>query len=194
MKINIGISARHVHISEKDFKVLFPNEELNVEREMSQKPNFASDKKVTISNGDKKIENVRIVGEEKTTWNGVLPFKPYDCLTPSIVGNETRYSGWVLGDISYLDRRFGIRFRDVSNSEYISTSNKAINFCMFRTDNDTDDGHGMSQYADSCLIISDVITGESSVVDVDVPVYHTINENYLPIDKLTSSEIDEMFD
>ena len=62
MKVKIGISARHIHLSEEDFNILFPNEELNVYKEISQYPNFASDKKVTIKNGDRKYENVRVVG------------------------------------------------------------------------------------------------------------------------------------
>ena len=62
MKVNIGVSARHVHLSEEDFNILFPNESLNVYKELSQYPNFASDKKVTFKNGDREINNVRVIG------------------------------------------------------------------------------------------------------------------------------------
>ena len=62
MKVKIGISARHIHLSKEDFEILFPNEELNVYKEISQYPNFASDKKVSLRNGDRIIENVRVVG------------------------------------------------------------------------------------------------------------------------------------
>lgn len=62
MKVNIGVSARHIHLSEDDFNILFPNEELNIYKELSQYPNFASDKKVTLKNNDRIIENVRVVG------------------------------------------------------------------------------------------------------------------------------------
>ena len=62
MKINIGVSARHIHLSKEDFELLFPNEELNVYKELSQYPNYASDKKVILKNGDKAIENVRVIG------------------------------------------------------------------------------------------------------------------------------------
>ena len=62
MKVKIGVSARHIHLSEEDFNILFPNEELGLYKEMSQKPNFASDKKVTIRNNDREINNVRVVG------------------------------------------------------------------------------------------------------------------------------------
>ncbi len=62
MEVNIGISARHIHLSKEDFKILFPGEELGVYKEISQYPNFASDKKVTLKNGDRILENVRVVG------------------------------------------------------------------------------------------------------------------------------------
>ena len=62
MKVKIGISARHVHLSEEDFKILFPNGTLNFMKEMSQKPNFVSDKKVTLRFNDKEINNVTVVG------------------------------------------------------------------------------------------------------------------------------------
>lgn len=62
MKVKIGVSARHIHLSKKDFEILFPNETLEVYKVISQYPNFASDKKVTIKNGDRKFDNVRVVG------------------------------------------------------------------------------------------------------------------------------------
>lgn len=62
MKVNIGVSARHLHLSEEDFKILFPNEELNVYKELSQYPNFASDKEVTLKNNERIIERVRVIG------------------------------------------------------------------------------------------------------------------------------------
>ena len=62
MKIKIGISARHVHLSKEDFDILFQNEELKIKREMSQKPNYVSDKKVSLRYNGKTIENVTVVG------------------------------------------------------------------------------------------------------------------------------------
>ena len=62
MKVKIGISARHIHLSKEDFEILFPNEELGVYRELSQYPNYASEKKVTLKNGDRVLENVRVIG------------------------------------------------------------------------------------------------------------------------------------
>ena len=62
MKVKIGVSARHIHLSEEDYKYLFGNEEMNIYKEMSQKPNFASDKVVVLRNNDRIIPNVRVVG------------------------------------------------------------------------------------------------------------------------------------
>jgi putative phosphotransacetylase len=62
-KIKIEISARHIHISEKDFEKLFgKHEKLNPLKKLSQPGEFASDKTVDLINKDKKILNVRILG------------------------------------------------------------------------------------------------------------------------------------
>jgi putative phosphotransacetylase len=63
MKIPVEISARHIHLSEKDFERLFgKNKTLNPIKELSQPGEFASEEKLIIINKDKKIENVRILG------------------------------------------------------------------------------------------------------------------------------------
>lgn len=63
MRIPIETSARHVHLSEKDFKKLFgENAKLIPIKKLSQPGEFASKEIVTLSNGRNKIENVRVVG------------------------------------------------------------------------------------------------------------------------------------
>lgn len=63
MKIPIEISARHIHLSEKDFEKLFgKNKNLISLKKLSQPGEFASEEKITLINSDKKIENVRILG------------------------------------------------------------------------------------------------------------------------------------
>lgn len=62
-KIPVEISARHLHVSKKDFEKLFGKEEkLNPIKNLSQPGEFASDKFVTLMNKNNKIENVRILG------------------------------------------------------------------------------------------------------------------------------------
>ena len=63
MKIPIEISARHIHLSEKDFERLFgKNKSLKEIKKLSQPGEFASEQKVMLINSDKKIENVRVLG------------------------------------------------------------------------------------------------------------------------------------
>ncbi len=63
MKIKIGVSARHVHITKKHLELLFGNDfELEKGICLSQESDFASNSYVTISTKTNKIEKVRIVG------------------------------------------------------------------------------------------------------------------------------------
>ncbi len=62
-KLPINISARHVHLSQKDLEELFGQDyELKILRELSQPNEFAAQETITLKTGLKKIENVRIVG------------------------------------------------------------------------------------------------------------------------------------
>ena len=62
MKVKVGISNRHVHITKKDFKTLFGKETLDIKNELYQPGYFSSTKTVTIKTNKDKIENVRILG------------------------------------------------------------------------------------------------------------------------------------
>ncbi|MEK6827551.1 MAG: phosphate propanoyltransferase [Nanoarchaeota archaeon] len=62
-QIPIEISARHIHLSERDFEKLFgKNQTLNVLKNLSQPGEFASDKTIELINENKKIENARVLG------------------------------------------------------------------------------------------------------------------------------------
>jgi putative phosphotransacetylase len=62
-KTLVEISARHIHLSEKDFEKLFgKNKTLAPIKKLSQIGEFASEEKVTLMNKDKKINDVRILG------------------------------------------------------------------------------------------------------------------------------------
>lgn len=61
--IPIEISARHIHLSQKDLEKLFGDGyELKVLKQLSQFGEFAAEETLTISSNSKKIENVRIIG------------------------------------------------------------------------------------------------------------------------------------
>ncbi len=63
MKILTEVSARHIHLSQKDLEKLFgKNHKLKPIKKLSQPGEFASKETVTITSGKNKIENVRVLG------------------------------------------------------------------------------------------------------------------------------------
>lgn len=63
MKIPVEISARHIHLSQEDFEKLFgKSSQMSILSKISQPGQFAAKETLTISNGNNKIQNVRIVG------------------------------------------------------------------------------------------------------------------------------------
>ena len=62
MKINIGVSNRHAHITRDDFKILFNKDELTHYKDLKQKGHYAALEKVNIIWGDRVIEGVRLLG------------------------------------------------------------------------------------------------------------------------------------
>lgn len=67
MKVNVGVSNRHVHLTKETYEQLF-KEELKPLFPLSQKNEYASDKTVTLKGPKGKIDNVRILG----------PFRSYN--------------------------------------------------------------------------------------------------------------------
>lgn len=62
-KVLVETSARHVHVSEADLKVLFGDDaKLTFKKELSQPGQFASEERVTIVGPKKSIPNVLILG------------------------------------------------------------------------------------------------------------------------------------
>ena len=61
--IRVGISARHVHLSQEHVNILFgENYNLTKFKDLYQTGEYASNEKVTVSTKDGKIANVRILG------------------------------------------------------------------------------------------------------------------------------------
>ena len=66
MKIKVGISNRHIHLTKEDYIKLFNEEELNIKKELYQEGYFAADKTVTIKTQKNTLENVRVMGPFRT--------------------------------------------------------------------------------------------------------------------------------
>lgn len=63
MKVPVGISNRHVHLTKEDLECLFgKNYELNVLKKLNQPLQFASTDVVTIKTEKSQIDNVRVLG------------------------------------------------------------------------------------------------------------------------------------
>lgn len=63
MKFIVETSARHVHVNEETFKVLFGEDaKLTLKKELSQPGQFACEERVTIVGPKKELANVSILG------------------------------------------------------------------------------------------------------------------------------------
>ncbi|HOO67771.1 MAG TPA: phosphate propanoyltransferase [Bacilli bacterium] len=63
MEVKFGVSARHVHLTEEDFKYLYGARcNITKSRDLSQIGEFACNEKVNLIGNTGKIENVRILG------------------------------------------------------------------------------------------------------------------------------------
>jgi phosphate propanoyltransferase len=60
--IPIGVSNRHIHITQADFEQLFPGEELEVFKWLEQTGEFAAKQRVTMVGSKGEIKGVRILG------------------------------------------------------------------------------------------------------------------------------------
>lgn len=66
MKITVGISNRHVHLNNDDYRILFGERELIKRNDLSQPGTFASELTVTIKGPKKEINNVRVLGPNRS--------------------------------------------------------------------------------------------------------------------------------
>ena len=61
MKIKVGVSLRHIHLTEEDYNLLF-DEEISVKDYLNQPGQFSANQIVTIENNNKKLDKVRVIG------------------------------------------------------------------------------------------------------------------------------------
>ena len=62
VKIPVGVSNKHVHLTEHDYNILFPNQPMQMKKKLNQGDDFASDKLVTLTGPKGEMQRVRILG------------------------------------------------------------------------------------------------------------------------------------
>ena len=62
MKVTLGVSRRHVHLTEETWKILFGDTPMLKRNDLGQPGQFATMHKVDLQVGDNKIEGVRLIG------------------------------------------------------------------------------------------------------------------------------------
>lgn len=62
MQITVGVSNRHVHLTEESYKKLFGDTPLESIKELTQPGQFSSNQKVILKTAKSTIDNVRILG------------------------------------------------------------------------------------------------------------------------------------
>ena len=66
MKINVGVSNRHVHLNDEDYKLIFGDIPLTKRNDLTQPNTFASELTVTITGPKRSLENVRVLGPNRS--------------------------------------------------------------------------------------------------------------------------------
>lgn len=74
MKVTVGVSARHAHLTKETFNKLFGDVEFSKRNDLNQIGEFASDYTVTLKTEKSEINNVRVLG----------PFRNYDQIEISL--------------------------------------------------------------------------------------------------------------
>lgn len=62
MKIKVGVSNKHVHVTKEDLMILFGSEELTWFKDLKQPGQYASDNKVSVKTAKGQLDNLRILG------------------------------------------------------------------------------------------------------------------------------------
>ena len=62
MKITVGVSNRHIHLTSDDYKILFGDIPFTKRNDLNQPGMFASELVVTLKGSKREIENVRVLG------------------------------------------------------------------------------------------------------------------------------------
>ena len=95
MKVTVGISARHVHVTREDLEILFGKDyELTKCRNINQPGQFASNEFVTVRTEKDEIAHIRILGPVRQYTQ--VELSQTDCITLGL-NAPIRESGDVIG-------------------------------------------------------------------------------------------------
>ena len=68
MKVNVGLSNRHLHVSKEDLNILFGQDyELTHKKDLSQPGQYAAEQTVTLVGPKGQLKNVRLLGPLRST-------------------------------------------------------------------------------------------------------------------------------
>lgn len=94
-KVSIEVSARHIHLCQKDLDKLFGSGyELKIKKDLSQEGEFAAEETITMVGPKNKIEKIRVVGPLREKTQVELSYS--DCFFAGIDA-PLRLSGDVAG-------------------------------------------------------------------------------------------------
>lgn len=65
MKVKVGVSVRHVHLTEEDYNLLF-DEPIQEKSPLNQPGQFSAIQTVTLEKDGRELKNVRIIGPNRT--------------------------------------------------------------------------------------------------------------------------------
>ena len=82
MKIGVGISNRHIHLTSEDYKLLFGDIPFTKRNDLNQPGMFASDLTVTLMGPKRSISNVRVLGPLRSYTQ--VEISKTDCYTLGI--------------------------------------------------------------------------------------------------------------
>lgn len=81
MKITVGVSNRHVHLTKEVYEILFPGKTMEKRNDLHQIGEFASTDTVILEYNGRQIEEVRVLG----------PFRKYNQV--ELLGSDLEYFG-----------------------------------------------------------------------------------------------------
>lgn len=65
-RIPIGVSNHHIHLTDEDYNTLFPNQKMTILKRLKQPEEFATNQTATLIGPSGKIENVRVLGPNRS--------------------------------------------------------------------------------------------------------------------------------